>query len=96
MFCFGGMTGLLRVFNAKGPSSVEAGLLVSMIRFFFLDDVENAMEVTKALLEERPSSVYLCASLAGMHRFKGELKEALELQVREEYAYFSHFFPNVC
>ncbi len=75
------MNGLLRVFKDKGPSSVEAGLLVSMIRFFFLDDVENAMSVTKALLEERPSSVYLCASLAGMHRFKGEVKEALELQV---------------
>ncbi len=77
-----GMNGLMRVFNAKGPSSVEAGLLVSMIRFFFLDDVENAMAVTKALLEERPSSVYLCASLAGMHRYKGEVKEALELQLR--------------
>lgn len=66
----------------KGPSSVEAGLLVAMIRFFFLDDVESAMAVTKELLQERPSSVYLCASLAGMHRYKGEVKEAEEIQLR--------------
>ncbi len=40
--------------------------------FFFL----------KQLLKERPSSVYLCASLAGMHRYKGEVKEAEEIQVK--------------
>lgn len=40
------------------------------------------MAVTKELLQERPSSVYLCASLAGMHRYKGEVKEAEEIQLR--------------
>ncbi len=47
-----GMKGLLQVFHDKGPSSVEAGLLVAMIRFFFLDDVESAMDVTKVFVFE--------------------------------------------
>lgn len=31
---------------------------------------------------QRPSSVYLCASLAGMHRVKGEVQEAMALMQR--------------
>lgn len=77
-----GIAKLEAVFQSKGPSFIEAGLLVASIRFFFLDETDEAMAITKAMLEERPSSVYLCASLAGMHRVKGQVKETLALYER--------------
>ena len=77
-----GMKRLMEVYEAKGPSSIEAGLLVSMIRFFFLDDTEGAMALTKKLLEERPDSIYVLVSMAGMHKYRGQVLEAEKLQKR--------------
>lgn len=47
-----GIAKLEAVFRSKGPSFIEAGLLVSAIRFFFLDETDSALHITKTMLEE--------------------------------------------
>lgn len=77
-----GIEKLQSVFEKRSMSYIESGLLLSMIRFFFLDDPDGAIAVARKLHEEKPSSVYLSQSLATMVRFKGgeeAIKEAIHL-----------------